>query len=218
MTTPNQRIGQVHHWLAALLVLGILAGCAPVVIGGGAVVSAMVAADRRTAGAQLEDQGIELRTRKRIREVLGDEGHVNVTSYNRQVLLTGEVPTDTARQQVEQMAQEVDNVRSVVNELGVMPNTSFSERSNDTFITGKVRAQILEAKDIPVKAFKVVTERSQVYLLGRVTEHEAAKITEIARSVNGVRKVIRVFETVTEEELRQIVTQQPAVDESDGGE
>jgi len=201
----------------AALVLG-LTGCAPVVIGSGAVVGAMVAADRRTAGSQLEDQGIELRTRRRISEALGDRGHINVTSYNRQMLLTGEVPTAQLKAQAEQVAQGVDNVQLVVNELAVMGNSSFSERSSDTFITGKVRAALLEAKDVPAKAFKVVTERSQVYLLGRVTEREAQRITEIARSVNGVRKVVRMFEPITEEELQQIAAQAPVATDTDAAQ
>jgi len=201
----------------AALILG-LTGCAPVVIGSGAVVGAMVAADRRTAGSQLEDQGIELRTRRRISEALGDRGHINVTSYNRQVLLTGEVPTAQLKAQAEQVAQGVDNVQLVVNELAVMGNSSFSERSSDTFITGKVRAALLEAKDVPAKAFKVVTERSQVYLLGRVTEREAQRITEIARSVNGVRKVVRMFEPITEEELQQMAAQAPVATDTDAAQ
>jgi len=201
----------------ATLILG-LTGCAPVVIGSGAVVGAMVAADRRTAGSQLEDQGIELRTRRRLSEALGDRGHINVTSYNRQVLLTGEVPTAQLKAQAEQVAQGVDNVQLVVNELAVRDNSSFGERSGDTFITGKVRAALLEAKDVPAKAFKVVTERSQVYLLGRVTEREAQRITEIARSVNGVRKVVRMFEPITEEELQQIAAQAPVATDTDAGQ
>jgi len=201
----------------AVLMLG-LTGCTPVVIGSGAVVGAMVAADRRTAGSQLEDQGIELRTSRRISEALSDGGHVNVTSYNRQVLLTGEVPTEQSKAQAEQVAQGVDNVQLVVNELAVMGNSSFSERSNDTFITGKVRAALLEAKDVPGKAFKVVTERSQVYLLGRVTEREAQRITEIVRSVNGVRKVVRMFEPITEEELQQMAAQAPVATDTDAAE
>jgi len=216
MQVVKKPLERVACLTLAAWTLALVAGCAPVVIGSGAVVSAMVAADRRTAGAQLEDQGIELRAARRIREALGDSGHVNVTSYNRQVLLTGEVPTEAARQRVEQIAGEVDNVLSVVNELAVTFNSSLRERSNDTFITGKVRAQMLDAKDVPVKAFKVVTERSQVYLLGRVTEREAQRITEIARSVNGVRKVVRVFESVTEEELRQIAAQAPVAEVVEG--
>jgi len=217
MQIAKKRIEHTIYVTLAMATL-CLTSCAPVVIGGGAVVGAMVAADRRTAGSQLEDQGIELRARRRISETLGDEGHINVTSYNRQVLLTGEVPTAQFKAQVEQVAQGVDNVQLVVNELAVRPNSSFGERSNDTFITGKVRAGLLEAKDVPGKAFKVVTERSQVYLLGRVTEHEANRITEIARSVNGVRKVVRMFDPITEAELQQMAAQSQASPDTDAAQ
>ncbi len=178
-----------------------LSACAPVVIGGGAVVGAMMATDRRTTGTQVEDEGIELRAANRIREALGDRVHVNVTSFNRQVLLTGEAQTAEDKQRVEQIALGVENVRSVVNELGVMPNSSLSQRTSDTFITGKVRASLVDAKDLMANAFTVVTERDVVYLMGRVTPREASRATDIARGVSGVRKVVRVFEVVSEDEL-----------------
>jgi osmotically-inducible protein OsmY len=127
-----------------------------------------------------------------------------VTSFNRQVLLTGEVPSAQDRQRVEQVVLGVENVRSVVNDLAVMPPTSLGQRSNDTFITGKVRASLVDAKDLSASAFKVVTERNVVYLMGRVTPREAQRATEIARGVSGVSKVVRVFEMLTEEELRNI--------------
>jgi len=178
-----------------------LSACAPVLIGGGAVMGALVATDRRTTGTQVEDEGIELRTANRIREALGDRVHVNVTSFNRQVLLTGEAERAEDKQRVEQIALGVENVRSVVNEVGVMPPSSLSQRTNDTFITGKVRASLVDAKDLIANAFTVVTERDVVYLMGRVTSREANRATDIARGVSGVRKVVRVFEIVSEEEL-----------------
>ena len=202
--------------LAAAALGGSLAACAPLVIGGGAVVGTMMAIDRRTAGMQVEDEGIELRAANRIREVLGDRVHVNVTSYNRQVLLTGEVPTAEDGQKVEQTVRAVENVVSVVNDLGIMPASSLTQRSNDTFITGKVRASLVDAKDLTASAFKVVTERNVVYLMGRVTQREATRAAEIARGVNGVRKVVRVFELISEDDLRRQsvqpapVTQDPA--------
>lgn len=193
--------------LMAATLVGALSGCVPLVVGGGAVVGTMVAVDRRTAGSQLEDEGIELRAASRIREALGDRVHVNVTSYNRQVLLTGEVSSAADQQKVEQIALAVENVRAVVNDLAVMGVTSITQRSNDTFITGKVRASLVDAKDLSASAFKVVTERSVVYLMGRVTQREATRATEIARGVSGVAKVVRVFEPLTEEELRQLAPQ-----------
>lgn len=195
--------------LAACAVAGALSACAPIVIGGAAV-GTLMAADRRTAGSQVEDEGIEMRASSRIREQLGDRVHINVTSYNRQVLLTGEAATSADAQKAEQIVLAVENVRSVVNDVGVMPNSSLSQRSNDTFITGKVRASFVDAKDLYAAAFKVVTERDVVYLMGRVTQREATRAAEIARGVNGVRKVVRVFETITDDDVRRGFAQQPA--------
>ena len=187
--------------LAAGALAAALSACAPLVVGGVMVGGALVATDRRTSGAQLEDEGIELRSANRIKDTVGDKAHVNVTSYNRQVLLTGEAPTAQDRERIEAAVKSVDNVRGVVNELAVMPNSSLTQRSNDTLITGKVKASFVDAKDISLNAFKVVTERNTVYLLGIVTTREANRVTEITRGVRGVEKVVRVFEIVSEEEL-----------------
>ena len=194
--------------LAAAALAAGLSACAPLVVGG-AVMGGMMAADRRTTGTQVEDEGIELRAANRIREVLGDRAHVNVTSYNRQVLLTGEVPTAQDRATVEQIVAGVSNVRSVVNDLAAMPNSTLGQRSNDVLISGKLRASLVDAKDISSSAYKVVTERGAVYLMGMVTAREATRGTEIARGVSGVTKVVRVFEIVTEEDLRRNSTQPP---------
>lgn len=199
------RLGAVV--LCTAVLGGVLSACAPVVLGGAAV-GALVATDRRTSGAQLEDEGIELRAGGRIREALGDRVHVNVTSYNRQVLLTGEASTEQQRQQVEQVVSRVENVRSIVNDIGVMGITSLTARSNDTYITGKVKASLIDAKDIFANAFKVVTERGVVYLMGRVTQREADRATAIARSTSGVQKVVRVFEIITEAELQNTLPSQ----------
>jgi len=192
---------------ALALVMG-LGACAPLVVGG-FVGGAMVATDRRTSGTQLEDEGIELRSANRIREMVGDRVHVNVTSYNRQVLLTGEVPNDRDRQYLAKLVSEVDNVRSVVNELGVMPKSSLGDRSSDALITGKIKASMLDSKDIFASAYKVVTERGTVYLMGRVTQREANRATDIARTVGGVKKVVRVFEVISEEELKALLPEPP---------
>ncbi len=196
--------------LAAAALAGGLSACVPLVVGGAAV-GTMVAVDRRTSGTQLEDEGIEVRSVNRINELLGERAHVNVTSWNRQVLLTGEVPTAEDRQKVEQSVLGVENVRSVVNELVVAPISSVSQRSNDVLISGKVKASFVDAKDIMSSAFKVVTERGVVYLMGRVTQREATRATEIARGVSGVVKVVRIFEIISEEEMRRgFAAQQPA--------
>lgn len=181
----------------SLALTGGLSACAPLLVGGGAAVGAMVATDPRTTGTQVDDQTIELRASSRITEALGERVHVNVTSYNRQVLITGEVPTAADNQQVEQIVRGVENVRAVVNSLAVMPNSTLSERSNDTYLTGKVRAKLLDMKDLRANNnYKVVTERAEVYFMGRVTASQAAQLTDAARSIDGVRKVVRVFEIV----------------------
>lgn len=205
--SPRHRLAALA--LACVVAVPVLSGCAAAVIGGAAV-GTLVALDRRTSGIQLEDEGIELRAGARLRDALGEPAHVNVTSYNRQVLLSGEVPTDQARQQAEQIAQRVENVRSVVNDLAVMPKSTLAQRSNDALITGKVKASLVDAKDLSAAAVKVVTERGVVYLMGRVTEREVKRATEIASRVSGVKKVVRVFEVISEEELRRITAAQPA--------
>lgn len=189
--------------LAAATLTTSLSGCVPLVVGGAVVGGGMLATDRRTTGAQVEDEGIELRAANRIREQFGDRVHVNVTSYNRKVLLSGEVPTAQDRQQVEQLAAGIENVRGIVNDLGVMTASTLGQRSTDTLITGKVRASFVDAPDLLASVYKVVTERSVVYLMGRVTQREAQRATEITRGVDGVAKVVRLFDIISEDELRR---------------
>ena len=204
---PSSRITRLLARLTlGVAVASLLSACFPLVMGG-AVVGTMVATDRRTSGAQLEYEGIELRAASRIRENLGDRVHVNVTSYNRRVLITGEVPNAQDKQLVEQVVSRVENVNSVVNELAELGNASLTQRSSDVLVTGRVKAGLVDAKDLVSSAFKVVTERGTVYLLGRVTQREADRATEIARSTSGVQKVVRVFETLTEDELRNMLPQ-----------
>ena len=201
---------ETRRFLTVITLAGSLAGalsaCAPVVLGG-AVMGTVVATDRRTSGAQLEDEGIELRAGSRINDNLGDRVHVNVTSYNRRVLLTGEVPNQQDKQLVEQIVTRVDNVQTVVNELTIAGISSLSQRSSDVLVTGRVKAGLVDAKDLVSSAFKVVTERGTVYLMGRVTQREATRATEIARSTSGVQKVVRVFESISEDELRNMLPQ-----------
>lgn len=189
---------------AAMVLSGALTACVPLIMGGAVAGGSLLAIDRRTSGAQLEDEGIELRAASRIRGTFGDPVHVNLTSYNRQVLLTGEVPSAQVKQQVEQVAAGVENVTSVVNDLAVTGQTSLSQRSNDTFLTGRVKAMLLDARDLQSNAFKVVTERGSVYLMGRVTQREADRATQVARSTPGVQKVIRVFDVISEQELARL--------------
>ena len=186
--------------------LGVgVAGCVPLVIGSAAF-GGLMAADRRTTGAQVEDEGIELRAINRITAEYGERVHINVTSYNRQVLITGEVPTAEVGKAIHALVADVGNVTSVINDVAVMPPSSLAQRSSDTFITGKVRARLVDAKDISAIAFKVVTERNVVYLMGLVTEREATRATSIASGVDGVHKVVRTFQVLTEEQLMRIIS------------
>ena len=179
---------------------GALAGCAPLLIGGAAV-GAVAYQDRRTSGTQVDDQSIEFKAGNRAKEVLGDRGHVNVTSYNRTVLVTGEVPNEADKAAVEAAIAKIENVRGVLNELAVGFPSSLVDRSNDALITSKVKASYVDAKDIFASAYKVVTERSIVYLMGRVTPREADRGVAIARGVPGVAKVVKAFEIISEDEL-----------------
>ena len=198
--------------VTAAVGLSTLAACVPLVIGGAMVGGTMMAIDRRTSGAQLEDEGIELRAASRIRTSVGERVHVNVTSYNRQVLITGEAPTEQDKQAVGQIVAKVENVNSVVNELAVLGNSTLTQRSSDVLVTGRIKAALIDSKDLVSNAFKVVTERGTVYLMGRVTAREADRATAIARATTGVQKVVRVFEAITEEELTRMA---PAPAKSD---
>ena len=187
-------------------VAAVLSACAPLVIGS-AVGGAMVAIDRRTSGTQLEDQGIELRSANRLRERLDDRGNISVTSYNRVALLTGQVPTEADKLAAEKAVAGVDNVRNVVNELAVLGTSSLSQQSADTLITARVKAAMVDAQDLSATAFKVVTSRGTVYLMGRVTQREANRATQITRGTLGVQRVVRVLEIVEEQELVKMAPQ-----------
>jgi osmotically-inducible protein OsmY len=187
---------------AALATMTLLAGCAPIVVGGMVVGGAMVATDRRTSGSQVDDEMIELKAGSRMDEAFPDgRANISTTSYNRMVLLTGEVAKDADKTTAGQVVARVENVVSVVNELSVGPASSFNETSKDVLITTQVKASLVDAKDLLAHSIKVVTHRRVVYLMGRVTEREATRAAEVARGVSGVAKVVRVFEIVTEAEL-----------------
>src|SRR5450830_1481309 len=190
---------------------GTLSACAPILVGG-AVMGSLMATDRRTAGTQVEDEGIELHAASGIRDYLGERVHVNVTSYNRQVLLTGEVPSAQDKQLVERVVSKVENVRAIVNELGILGNATLTQRSSDALVTGKVKAGMLDAKDLFANSFKVVTERGTTYLMGRVTQREANRATDIVRGIDNVRKVVRMLDIISEEELQGMLPK-PAANE-----
>ena len=190
--------------LSTLVMCLGLASCAAPLMFGGVLGGAMVASDRRSAGIQVEDETIEQRSASAMRENFGTKEHINITSYNRQVLITGEVTSDLVRSQAEQLVGRVQNVRSVVNELVVGPVSSNSERASDVLLVAKVKASMVDTEDVFANVFKVVSERGTVYLMGRVTQSEAKRATDVVRGVNGVKRVVRVFDYITEDELRAL--------------
>lgn len=210
-------LGRRSVWaaLTAATLAGSLSACAPVLVGSAAVTAALVATDRRTAGMQVEDERIEQAMAAQVRGLGPDIGRVQATSFNRVLLLTGEVRSAQDKQRVAEQAALVENVRSVVNEVEVVPFiSSLTQRTTDTFITSKVKASLLDAKDLQSRVIKVVTEMNVVYLMGIVTPRESQRAAEIARGVNDVRKVVRVFETISEAELARYETQPAPVSES----
>ncbi|MCS7101224.1 MAG: BON domain-containing protein [Burkholderiaceae bacterium] len=189
----------------AVLAGGVLSACVPLAIGA-AVGAAAVAVDRRSVGIQLEDEAIERRLDRAIygRFKGGEEISVYVTSYNRKVLLTGQVINDAIYREVERIAQQGENVREVVNELQVRELSPATVRNNDIAISAKVRAALLKEQAVPLGAVKVTTERGIVYLLGRVTVEEGDAAALVASRVSGVNKVVKVFDYLTAEELAAI--------------
>jgi osmotically-inducible protein OsmY len=180
------------RFFATLIVLSFLTGCAAVVVGG-AGGAALVGADRRTVGTVTEDQGIEIKAASRIADKYPD-AHINITSYNRMVLLTGETATNASRAEIEKITRAIENVRGIYNEIAVVGNSSISARTNDAYLTGKVKARFVDSQKFNAVHVKVVTESNTVYLLGMVSRKEADDATEVARTTSGVQKVVRLFE------------------------
>jgi osmotically-inducible protein OsmY len=183
------------QWML-LIALSTLAlqGCELALLGAGGAAAVTAFEDRRTAGAQIEDEGIELRIANRVGERFGDNVHVNVTAYNRWVLLTGEAPDQPTRSAIEALALAVPNVRGVTNEVQIAGVSSLGSRTNDSFITSKVKARFVDARRFSPVHVKVVTEAGVVYLMGVVTDKEADDAVEVARTTGGVRKVVKIFE------------------------
>jgi osmotically-inducible protein OsmY len=181
---------------------GALSGCVALV-GGGAAVAGMSAVDRRTTGTQVEDQGIELRAGNRISEVMGEKARVSATSYNRVVLLTGQAGNATDKATIEKLVREQATVREVYNEIEVVPFTAtLGQRSQDSLITTKVKASLVDMKTVSAISFKVTTERGVVYLMGLVTPREGNIAADVAKGVSGVTRVVKIFEYINEEDPR----------------
>ena len=201
---------------AGAVMLGALSGCVGIVFGG-AVMGTVAASDRRTFGAQTEDKAIALKGDVKLSNLVGDAGHVNINSFNRKVLLTGEVRDEAMKTAVQRAAAAIDGVQSVSNELDIAGPSSYTSRTNDILITTKVKASLVDMKDISANSFKVVTERGIVYLMGRVTEREGRIASDVTRGVSGVQKVVKMFEYISEGEAQQI-SQKPAASSSTASE
>ena len=205
----------------ALLVAAALAGLTPLLSGCvpaaavGVTAGVMMANDRRPTETYIADEAIETRAGNRINEKYGDKAHVNITSYNRAALLTGEVPDAAAKAEVEKIVGAVPNVRAITNELVVAGPSSFGSRSTDAYITSKVKARFIDANKFAPYHVKVVTEAGAVYLLGMVTQQEADTAIEIARTTGGVLKVVRVFDIISAEEAKRIDNRPPPAPAAD---
>jgi osmotically-inducible protein OsmY len=184
------------------LVLAIILGgithlqaCAPVIVAGGAT-AAVAATDRRTIGALVDDNAIELKARKALNSdpEIGDDVHVNITSMNGIVLLTGETTTAELRDRVLGLIRDIPGIRSIVNEVRVAEPRAFAYTTHDSWITGKVKAKLLSDQNIPGRQVKVVTENSVVYLMGLVKQKEGELAAETTRTVGGITRVVKLFE------------------------
>ena len=189
--------------LSTLVATLTLSACAPLVVGGAAV-GAFAANDRRTSGTLLEDNTLELKLGSAISKATAGKGHVSVTSFNRRVLLTGEVPSAALKAITEEVAKHGENVVLVVNELAVLGNSSTTQRASDTLLSSRVKFALISDKQTDASAVKVVTERGQVYLMGLLTEKEANHATEVVRRVSGVQGVVRVIEIISDQELLRL--------------
>ena len=201
-------------WVALGLLLLCMAGCVAVpavMMGGAAIGGTMVATDRRTPGAVIEDRGIEAKAALRIREALGDAVHVSVSSYNRSALITGEVPDEKRRAQVEKIVRDIENVHKALNELAVMENSDLKARMADGVLASRIRAALIDEKTLVANAFKVTVERGVVYIQGRATAEETARMTDIVSGLNGVTRVVRIMDTLSKEDLEGMLPAPPAL-------
>ncbi len=190
--------------LAATAVV-LFSGCAPLVVGGAAVGGALVVTDRRSVGIQLEDETIERRINRALAEKFPrDRANISVTSYNRRVLLTGEVVNEQGKLDAQAIAEKTENVAGVLNELHIGSLSTLSNRNFDTALSAKVRAALLEAKGVPSATVKIVSERSVVYLMGRVTQEEGEAAARAASRVSGVRQVVKYFDYLSESEAAEL--------------
>jgi osmotically-inducible protein OsmY len=213
MSTSRVRQTLVRTTLMVGLTAGLVAtlqGCVLAVAGAAAGGGALVATDRRTLGAQTEDREIQVKALSQISSGLPDQSHVNVTVFNRRVLLTGEVPTDAAKQRAEEIVRSINNVNAIVNELVAAAPSTLSARANDSYLEGRVKTALIGEKGISANNFKVVCERGNVYLMGLVTADEGSRGADAASRVSGVEKVVKVFQYIKPQEAQALTAAAPA--------
>ncbi|MDS1139279.1 BON domain-containing protein [Pusillimonas sp. SM2304] len=201
----------------ALAGLTALSGCGALVVGGAAATTAAVATDRRTAGEQVEDQAIEMKAAAEMRKLFEDKGRVNTTSYAGLLLLTGDVPTEQDKQKAGEAAQGVEKVQKVVNQIRVGDLTPVSVRTNDTWLSSKVRTALINTKEVPSRTISVTTERGIVYMLGKVTDAEGQRAAKAAAGVSGVNKVVKLFQIVSPESIAVPASPAPIDDAASPG-
>jgi osmotically-inducible protein OsmY len=187
--------------------LASLSGCVEMMVGS-AVMGAVATADRRTLGSQTEDKAITVKAEFQVPKVVGENGHVNIASFNRKVLLTGEVKDEAMKAAVEAEVRKMAGVESISNELEIAGPASYTSRSSDALITTKVKASLVDMKTVSAVSFKVVTERGNVYLMGIVTQREGNIAADVARGVSGVQRVVKIFEYISEEDLKAMQPKQ----------
>jgi osmotically-inducible protein OsmY len=204
----NLNAGIAKQWLLLTTFMGAallpLSACVPLIVGGAAAGTALVVTDRRTSGIQLEDQNIVFKAESQIRQKFGNTVRINAMAYGRQVLLTGDVPSQAAKTEASALVQRIDNVKSVFNQLTVGPIASLGVRSNDTWLTSKVKTALLNNPYVPSGTIAVTTDRSVVYLMGKVTEEESNYAATAASEVSGVVQVVKLFEIISREEAMQL--------------
>ncbi len=194
--------------LAAALIsaLPLLQGCVPAVVGAGAAAGVMTAHDRRTTGTQADDEGLEWKAAQQIPENYKNDAHVNFTAFNRRLLITGEVPSEDARNVIGERVGKLEGVKEVFNETVVGAASSLSSRTNDSYVTSKVKARLVDEKTISANHVKVVTEAGVVYLMGIVTEREGKVAVAVTRTTAGVRKVVNLTEVISDAEAKRLQT------------
>jgi len=217
-TDRTARFSRAVLMLSGLVSAGsFLSGCAPLIVGGVAATSISVASDRRSAGEQLDDKSIQLKVSAKLSELLDGRGRYNVVSYAGRVLLLGDVPDETVKQQAEQQTSEIEPVRDVVNRLRVGAITPFSVRNNDTWLTTKVTGNLINTERVPARTISVTTERGVVYLMGKVTPEQAQLAANVAAGVNGVNQVVTLFHLIEGGGTAAAVNDAPA-SSTDGAE